>query len=140
VVGEPCGERRIVRVTTTRVLLECKCGSTNAIPIRRLEKEKPQRCRRCNGGEEPGTRGASTQIAIGQRFGTRTVAAMEPRVRRSNVSAVYARMVCDCGHEGWVEPSKLVSGIAQACPRCADALRGIPLRDRVESEGRCKTD
>lgn len=127
VVGEPFGERLIVRITTTRVLLECKCGSINAIPMRRLEKEKPRTCRKCGGGAEKGS-AATRQGIVGQRFGTRVVESLD--LESGDRGEVYANTRCDCGTTGKALPRHLLGGIAQACPRCADSLRGVPLRAR----------
>lgn len=129
-VGEPFGQRTIVRVTTTRVLLECRCGKVNAIPIRRLEKEKPETCRACAPRMEPGTRGAVTSMSVGDRFGTRTVTGFVRRPNRDG--GVLVELRCDCGHEGAAEPRALVSGRAQSCTKCANHLRGQPLAKRSQ--------
>jgi hypothetical protein len=121
VVGMTVGAREVVRVTTTRVLLECKCGAVSAVPIRRLESEAPQSCRRCAPKVPAGQRGAVSTMKPGDRFGSRVVVGVRVRTKAEGGTVVAVR--CDCGTEGETEPRKLVAGLYHHCPRCADPLR-----------------
>lgn len=128
VVGNLVGERVIERVTTTRVILKCKCGAINCVTIRRLEAEQPKTCRACATKVKPGTRGAIVGMHIGQRFGTRTVRGFI--VRPASEGGTVVELDCDCGTPGVAFPRKLAAGLNQSCPRCADRRR-TPLRDRA---------
>lgn len=133
-VGMQVGDRVVATVTTTRVILECKCGCFSAVTIRRLEKEQPQTCRHCAPRLQPGTRGAVTEMRIGDRFGSRVVTGV--LVRSNAEGGVLVEVRCDCGHEGTAEPRMLKAGRAQSCTRCANPLRGQPLAKRVLAGGR----
>lgn len=131
VVGLLVGQRIVERVTTTRVVLKCKCGTVSAVPIRRLEQEGPQSCRRCATKIKPGTRGAVAEMSIGQRFGSRTVTGFDVRPKSEGCTRVA--LTCDCGAEGFALPRHLLAGIATRCDSCADTWRGVPLRSRARS-------